>query len=418
MQKRMKMDFFKFLQNKILAYQYARLFYFFTIAFALAYHAVYLCVFFVLDVKPMFFFNIFSVLLFSVLLSLSKKLKTFIIPVILFFVEVLSHQLLAGYYMSGNASFHYLILLSGIVPLLTFESRFGLASIFSLAAMIIFAFLETAAPTTVPKQAIAAGTLYTIRATNIFLTVLINIGTLMCYTYIIWHKRYSLEAKLQQKESQVAKQNKKLLDYQNKMIINLATLVENRDTDTGEHIRRTSSYVELISREAIKNGVYPETINEAFVQNIVRAAPLHDVGKILVSDDVLKKPSRLTPEEFEQIKVHAKEGGRIISEIIGDNEDKNFLQIAHDVATFHHERWDGTGYPQGKRGEEIPISARIMALADVFDALVSSRCYKQSFSTEKALGIIQEEAGTHFDPVLTKLFINLQSSSKNNARYN
>lgn len=418
MQKRLEMGFLKFLQNKILAYQYARLFYFFTIAFALAYHTVYLCVFFILDVKPMFYFNIFSVLLFSTLLFLTKRLKTFIIPVILFFIEVLSHQLLAGYYMSGNASFHYLILLSGIVPLLTFESRLGLASVFSIAAMIIFAFLETAAPSTVPKQAIAAGTLYTIRATNIFSTVIINIGTLLCYTYIIWHKRYSLEATLQQKEIQVARQNKKLLDYQNKMIINLATLVENRDTDTGEHIRRTSSYVELISKEAIKNGVYPETINETFVQNIVRAAPLHDVGKILVSDDVLKKPSRLTPEEFEQIKIHAKEGGRIISEIIGGNEDKNFVQIAHDIATFHHERWDGKGYPQGKKGDEIPISARIMALADVFDALVSPRCYKNSFSKEKALKIIQHEAGTHFDPVLANMFIDLQKSPNSSIYYN
>lgn len=209
----------------------------------------------------------------------------------------------------------------------------------------------------------------------------------------------------------MALQSKKLLDYQNKMIISLANLVENRDTDTGEHIRRTSSYVELISRAAIKNGLYPETIDETFVQHIVRAAPLHDVGKILVSDDVLKKPSSLTPEEFEEIKIHTKEGGRIVSEIIGDNEDKEFVQIAHDVATYHHERWDGKGYPTGIKGDAIPISARIMALADVFDALISPRCYKKNFTKEKALSIIEEESGTHFDPTLAELFVKLQKSA-------
>lgn len=412
------MGIFKFLLKKILTYQYARLFYAFTISFALAYHAVYLCVFYALEVKQMFYFNIFSVVLFATLLATCKKVKSFVIPVILFFVEVLTHQLLAGYYLGGNACFHYLILLSGIVPLLTFESRIGLACLLSLSTMIVFAYLEITAPNMLPKQEISASAFYTIRSTNIVLVVLINIATLMCYTYIIWHKKYSLEASIQQKEIQVAKQSKKLLDYQDKMIVNLATLVENRDTDTGEHIRRTSSYVKLISREAIKRGLYPDTINETFLQHIVRAAPLHDVGKILVSDDVLKKNARLTPEEFEMIKIHTKEGGRIISEIIGDNEDKDFVQIANDIATYHHERWDGKGYPQGKKGDEIPISARIMALADVFDALISPRCYKNSFSKEKALKIIQDEAGTHFDPVLANMFIDLQKSPNSSIYYN
>ncbi|WP_407440483.1 HD-GYP domain-containing protein [Fibrobacter sp.] len=405
------MDFLKNFLRKLVTHQYAKLFYTFTIAFALAYHAVYLCIFYALDVKPMYIFNIFSVLLFTTLLLITNKLKSFVLPISIFYVEVLTHQLWAGYYLGGNACFHYLILLSGIVPMLTFESRIGLASIFSLFTMVVFAYLETMAPNLQAQQAIPAGALYTIRATNIFVVVLINIGTLLCYTYMIWHKKYSLEASIQQKEIQVALQSKKLLDYQNKMIISLANLVENRDTDTGEHIRRTSSYVELISRAAIKNGLYPETIDETFVQHIVRAAPLHDVGKILVSDDVLKKPSSLTPEEFEEIKIHTKEGGRIVSEIIGDNEDKEFVQIAHDVATYHHERWDGKGYPTGIKGDAIPISARIMALADVFDALISPRCYKKNFTKEKALSIIEEESGTHFDPTLAELFVKLQKSA-------
>ena len=407
------MTFLRNISQRIVNQQYARLFYFFTISFAFLYHTTYLFIFHFLKIEPMFYFNIFSVLFYLTLLITYKYIRIYVFPVILFLIEVIVHQILAGYYLGGDACFHYLILLSGIVPLLTFESRIALASFCGFTTTLIFAHMEANAINLAPQLSIAENTLYVIRVSNVICVSLIEIGTLLCYSYIVWHNKYSLEAKIRQKELIVAKQNKKMFDYQNNIIISLANLVENRDTDTGEHIRRTSAYVELISREALKHKIYPNVINEKFIKRIVHAAPLHDVGKILVSDSILKKPGRLTPEEFEMIKIHTKEGGRIIAEIIGHNDDKDFVKIAKEIATYHHERWDGGGYPKGLKEDKIPVSARIMAIADVFDALISPRCYKSSFTREKALSIIKEESGTHFDPVLAEIFIAIQQDFTN-----
>ena len=135
---------------------------------------------------------------------------------------------------------------------------------------------------------------------------------------------------------------------------------------------------------------------------------MHDIGKIVVPDSILKKPGRFTPEEFEQMKMHTIEGSRIINDVIGVSDDRDFVEIAADVATYHHERWDGTGYPYNRAGDDIPLSARIMAVADVFDALVSPRCYKDPMTPDMAFSIIEKEAGTHFDPTLAKLFLSMK----------
>ena len=137
-----------------------------------------------------------------------------------------------------------------------------------------------------------------------------------------------------------------------------------------------------------------------------RVAPLHDVGKIVVPDYILKKPGRLTPEEFEQMKRHASEGGRVVREVLNGVADEEYLSFASDVAACHHEKWNGKGYPNGLSGEDIPLPARIMAIADVYDALTSKRCYKEAMPPEKAFEIIREDAGTHFDPFLAEVFIN------------
>ncbi|MCR5136558.1 MAG: HD domain-containing protein [Oscillospiraceae bacterium] len=192
---------------------------------------------------------------------------------------------------------------------------------------------------------------------------------------------------------------------QERIISGLANLIENRDLETGEHVTRTSEFVRMLSEFARADGVYPERLNDHAISLIYRAAPLHDVGKIVVSDDILKKPGRLTEEEFGQMKRHAAEGGRIVREVLGSVADSDYLSIAEEIASCHHERWDGKGYPAGLAGEEVPLSARIMAIADVFDALVSERCYKKAMPAEKAFEIIREEAGTHFDPLLVRVFL-------------
>ena len=193
---------------------------------------------------------------------------------------------------------------------------------------------------------------------------------------------------------------------QTQIITGLASLIENRDEDTGEHVARTSTYVKTLAEKAREDGVYEDELDDHFIDLLYRAAPMHDVGKIVVPDHVLKKPGRLTDEEFAQMKMHASAGGRVIHEILEGITDEEYMQFASDIATYHHERWDGQGYPEGLAGDEIPLSARIMAVADVYDALISERCYKKAMPIDQALNIIREESGTHFDPQLAKVFLN------------
>ena len=151
--------------------------------------------------------------------------------------------------------------------------------------------------------------------------------------------------------------------------------------------------------------VYPKVIDWKFVELITRVAPLHDIGKIVVPDSILKKPGKLTDEEYNTMKMHTTEGVRIIKEIFSMTEDNEYVKMAMDVAGYHHEFWDGRGYPNGLKGDQIPVSARIMAIADVFDALVSVRCYKKAIPVEDAFKILKEEERIHFDPILTEIFL-------------
>ena len=186
------------------------------------------------------------------------------------------------------------------------------------------------------------------------------------------------------------------------LIMSLAMMVESRDNSTGGHIKRTSEGVRVLTEEIRKEGVLP--LSDDFCANVVKAAPMHDLGKIAVDDAVLRKPGRFTPEEFEKMKKHAEEGARVIHEILLNTDDEEFKRIAENVAHFHHERWDGSGYPDGLKEEEIPVEARIMAIADVYDALVSKRVYKEAFDFAKADGIIMEGMGTQFDPALRSAY--------------
>jgi putative two-component system response regulator len=198
-----------------------------------------------------------------------------------------------------------------------------------------------------------------------------------------------------------------LRNMQNAMISVIAELVENRDKITGGHIERTQQYLKILVDELIRTGTYADRISKWDLNLLLPSAQLHDVGKITVSDLILNKPAKLTDEEFAQIKTHAAEGERIIDAIIGKTADDGFLNHAKRFAGFHHEKWNGTGYPRGLIGEDIPLEGRIMAIADVYDALVSERPYKKAFPHEKAVEIILSDSGTHFDPELVKAFKNI-----------
>ncbi len=187
-------------------------------------------------------------------------------------------------------------------------------------------------------------------------------------------------------------------NMQSHVIEDLAALIETRDQSTGEHVIRTKTYVGMIARALRARGRFPDRLTDGDIEEMRNAAPLHDVGKISVSDTILLKPGKLTAEEFEEMKKHAPRGGKVIRYIFRNLEDPAFLKMAEEIAVNHHEWWNGRGYPAGRKEEEIPLSARIMAAADVYDALVSPRVYKEPISPEEALDIIESESGTHFDP--------------------
>lgn len=187
-------------------------------------------------------------------------------------------------------------------------------------------------------------------------------------------------------------------------IMMMAELVESRDGSTGGHIRRTAEYVKIIAQQLLDDHKYPEVVTPEFIRDISTAAPLHDVGKINVPDTILNKPGRLTDEEFAIMKSHAATGRKILSDAVDMTEHSAYLDHAIDMAGDHHEWWNGRGYPRGIQGDQIPVSARIMAIADVFDALVSKRVYKPGMPLEKAYSIIHEETGSHFDPICVEAF--------------
>ncbi len=208
-------------------------------------------------------------------------------------------------------------------------------------------------------------------------------------------------------ERQVDEKTEHIVKMHDNLIMSMAVMVESRDNSTGGHIRRTSDAVRILIDIMRQPEYTPEgyPITEDFCRMMIKAAPMHDLGKIAVDDDILRKPGRFSPEEYEIMKSHAAEGARIVHTILKDTDDQAFHLLAENVAHYHHERWDGSGYPEGLKETEIPPEARIMAVADVYDALVSKRVYKERMSFEKAHDIITEGMGTQFDPALLPVFL-------------
>ena len=203
-------------------------------------------------------------------------------------------------------------------------------------------------------------------------------------------------------KNDVEKKNQHIADLQQNFVIGMLTMIESRDNSTGGHIKRTSDIVKILTEEMKKDESLG--IDDEFCDCIITAAPMHDIGKIAVDDAILRKPGKFTPEEYEVMKTHAKEGARIISQIVESIDNERFRQIAINMAHYHHERFDGSGYPEKLRGEEIPIEARIMAVADVYDALVSKRVYKEKMSFADAYKIIMNGSGSQFDSRLLVYF--------------
>lgn len=189
------------------------------------------------------------------------------------------------------------------------------------------------------------------------------------------------------------------------LIYAMAKLAESRDPETGFHLERVRNYCRVLTLNLYENGKYPEVIDPDFIRLMYNTSPMHDIGKVGIPDRILQKPGRLTPEEFELMKLHTVIGGETLEAALNEFPHARYLRVAYDIAIGHHEKWDGSGYPGGLSGHDIPISARVMAVADVYDALTSKRVYKDAFSHEKACDIITSDSGTHFDPTIVESFI-------------
>ena len=211
-------------------------------------------------------------------------------------------------------------------------------------------------------------------------------------------------------EQQVTRRTHEVMAVLDVTILAMTSLAETRDSDTGNHIRRTQHYVQALARHLKTHVRFANELSDAAIDVLFKAAPLHDIGKVGIPDRILLKPAQLTPEEFEIMKTHTTLGCDAIEQaeqIVGTRVD--FLRVAKEIALSHQEKWDGSGYPQGLAGDDIPLSARLMAVADVYDALISERVYKAAMPHDRAVGVVFQGRGAHFDPDMVDAFIEIQS---------
>lgn len=212
----------------------------------------------------------------------------------------------------------------------------------------------------------------------------------------------------------MARKIKELSEAQLATIFALAKLAEQRDEDTGEHLERVRNYCRLLAERLGDGTPYAAHISPEFVECIQHASPLHDIGKVAIPDSILLKPNRLTPAEFEVMKTHTAIGAENLQLVYNQYSGNVFIGMGIEIALYHHERWDGTGYPDGLIGKNIPLSARIMALSDFYDALRSDRCYRRGFDHDQVRSLILEGVGTQFDPVLVGAFLDLEEQFRRN----
>jgi putative two-component system response regulator len=216
-------------------------------------------------------------------------------------------------------------------------------------------------------------------------------------------------------EAEVSRKTKAVLELQNVILKTIAELVECRDSDTGGHIERTQIYLSMLVDFLVEHGAYEDVLSSWDISLFLMSSQLHDLGKIAIKDDILRKPGKLTPEEFHEMKKHASFGAEFIQRIQSRAAESEFLYFAGALAGSHHEKWNGSGYPNGLKGDEIPLPGRLMAIVDVYDALTNQRPYKEAFTHETAIEIIREGNGIHFDPVICDIFLAHEKEFKNIA---
>ena len=378
-------------------------------------HTAYLLVFSIYHADIMMLFNFVSVVLYATFVILLKYFKGSWLPCTLLTVmELFLHQLCCVAFFGLDSGFHFLLL--PLMFLTVFISKKGMGIklarntivfVVSVTFIWLLAFFNNYRPPIILPVEINTALLVVNCGMSLFLSLLYT-GRVV---NSIDNKRSMLDESVDEKIAAIER-------MQHQIIISFANIIEARDGNTGKHVKRTSEYVQALVNELVKNGDYPDILNERYIHDTILSAPLHDIGKITVPDAILLKPGKLTKEEFAAIKNHTVNGKKIIEESMSDIEDEEFLKIAESVALYHHECWDGSGYPYGVEGNAIPLCARIMTIADYFDALSAKRIYKEAMPTSEVFNSIRDQRGKKFDPIVTDAFLRISDEIDSIAKAN
>ncbi len=376
-------------------------------------HSFYLIVFSLYQIPIMILFNSVSVVLYVTLVIMLKYIKgSYASCAYLAIFELYLHQVCSVFYFGLPLGFQYLLIPTIFMAVFMRSQNRALnwlrncvVAICSLTFIAVTIYFNDAEPIFALDKNIC----------TVFLCVNC-IGSFMAAALFVGRVFYDLDDMRNSLNHSIEEKSDRIDSLQKKIIISFADIIEARDDNTGKHVKRTSGYVEALMKELKRKNLYPDIIDEKYMNYVMMSAPLHDIGKITISDTILLKPGKLTKEEFDTIKKHTVNGKKIIERSMGDIEDEQFLKIAKAVALYHHERWDGSGYPYGVRGKDIPLCARVMSIADYFDAIVTKRSYKEAMPTSVAFEDIRSQRGTKFDPVLVDAFLSIKDEIENIAK--
>lgn len=378
-------------------------------------HTGYLIVFSIYRADVMMIFDLLCVVLYATFVILLKHHKGSWLPcTLLTILQLYLHQICCVAFLGLKPGFHYMMI--PLMFLAVFISKKGKAVVLLRNGMIILVsitficllvFFNDYTPPLSLSDEINTG-LLVINCAMSFAVSAVYVGKVV---HSIDNKRSMLDTSVDEKVAAIER-------MQHQIIISFANIIEARDGSTGKHVKRTTEYVQALVTELQSSGDYSETLTPQYIHDTILSAPLHDIGKITVPDAILLKPGKLSPEEFKAIQNHTVNGKKIIEESMADIEDEEFLKVAKSVALYHHECWDGSGYPYGIEGQEIPLCARIMTIADFFDALAAKRIYKEAMPTSKVFEMIKEQRGKKFDPIVTDAFLRIQDEIDNIARSN
>ena len=378
-------------------------------------HSAYLWLFSYYMIMTMMIVDGVCVLLYAAFVFILRSVKGSMLPcTLLAAIELIVHQAFAVKLFGLAPGFHYLLIpLMFITVFIRKKTPLysTLRRLIILIAAISFILLVVSFDEYHPEY------MFSVNITKSLLVV--NCLAAFTLTHLFTGRVvHSLDEKRSELDTSVNEKTNEIESMQNKIIISFANIIEARDGSTGKHVKRTSEYVEALVKELKRNGDYIDILDEKYMHDVMMSAPLHDIGKITIPDSILTKAGRLTQSEFNTIKQHTVNGKALIEEAMSDIENEQFLKVAKSVALYHHECWDGSGYPYGIAGDEIPLCARIMTIADYFDALVAKRSYKAALPTSVVFDNIKEQRGKKFDPVVVDAFLRIREKIDEIAKAN